>query len=275
MPLRQAPPARDGRTAARPPFPLPHQPPEPPASEGERKLPRERAADRRPIREGGNRRRDRCSKITPSPCSSSSSSPRAASAPLGLPGHGAGGAPGRSRSGTPVRKRCRGLCSHARGWGWHPEPLGLAQTRRSCRGKSSFPGAASDPPAILGAKSDVSQPRQAGFVTEDAGFVTEEKPHRLFRVVSGSPPLPAVPLAACRCRWAAARGWWGRQDGAGLSGAGGVQGAAKAPCLLPFRPSHPSAEPKEPQSLPEVLGHVGSTALRGWQRSSLLGVFWL
>lgn len=89
------------------------------------------------------------------------------------------------------------------------------------------------------------------------------------------PPLPAVPLAACRCRWAAARGWWGRHDGAGLSGAGGVQGAAKAPCLLPFPPSHPSAEPKEPQSLPEVLGHVGSTALRGWQRSSLLGGFWL
>lgn len=130
----------------------------------------------------------------PSPCSSSSSSPRAACAPLGLPGHGAGGAPGRSRSGTPVRKRCRGLCSHARGWGWHPEPLGLAQTRRSCRGKSSFPGAASDPPAIFGAKSDVSQPRQAGFVTEDAGFVTEEKPHWLFRVVSGSPPPPRCAL---------------------------------------------------------------------------------
>lgn len=64
------------------------------------------------------------------------------------------------------------------------------------------------------------------------------------------PPLPAVPLAACRCRWAAARGWWGRQDGAGLSGAGGVQGAAEAPCLLPFPPSHPS-EPKEPQSHPQ------------------------
>lgn len=31
--------------------------------------------------------------------------------------------------------------------------------------------------------------------------------------------------------------------------------------------------PKSPKATPKVLGHVGSTALRGWQRSSLLGGF--
>lgn len=95
----------------------------------------------------------------------------------------------------------------------------------------------------FGAKSDVSQPRQAGGGMP--GSLQRRNPSGYFGRLLVSPP--AVPLAACRSRWAAARGCRGRQDGAGLSGAGGVQGAAEAPCLLPFPPVTPVLSQKSPK----------------------------